>query len=65
MSYPKDLDEYTDKQIVNEYRRRLVCDFRNQCSYCNKAKVYCKCKMSKVPGMFKSVGDDGSVKYYV
>lgn len=64
MSYLKDLDEYTDRQIVSEYRRRVKLGLKCYCTYCEKPKWDCECKMKRESGMFAGVGDDGSVKYY-
>ena len=36
MSYPKDLDEYTDEQLVKELQRRGFHREAGNCSYCGK-----------------------------
>lgn len=37
MSYPKDLDEYTDVEIRAEIRRRARAALEGRCSYCHQA----------------------------
>lgn len=34
MSYPRDLDEYTDDELQGEINRRSICVARGFCSYC-------------------------------
>jgi hypothetical protein len=34
VSYPKDLDEYTDEQLVAEIDRRRYAESKGLCSYC-------------------------------
>jgi len=36
MSDPIDLDEYTDRQIEQEYLRRQECKKKGKCSYCER-----------------------------
>lgn len=36
MSYPKDLDEYTDKQLRDELDRRRTSRLSGLCYYCRK-----------------------------
>ena len=44
MSFPKDLDEYTDDEIVAEFKRRLQCIRSSLCSYCNRPVGETPCK---------------------
>lgn len=34
MSYPKNLDEYEDKELTAELERRIVARQKGQCDYC-------------------------------
>jgi len=36
MGYPIDLDEYTDRQIEQEYLRRQECKKAGECFYCGR-----------------------------
>lgn len=36
MSYPKDLDEYTDEELKRELARRERCKKEGRCSYCGR-----------------------------
>lgn len=36
MSYPKDLEEMSDKQLYEELNRRQLVRSRGLCSYCHK-----------------------------
>ena len=36
MGYPKDLDEYTDREIAQEYERRKQCKASGICHYCGR-----------------------------
>jgi hypothetical protein len=46
MSYPKDLDEYTDAQIEKEFRRRQECKEKGLCSYCCQPITTHNCKVA-------------------
>lgn len=53
MSYPKDLDEYTDLAIRREWQRRNNLIILNKCTYCEEPPNKCNCKMKNVVGMVK------------
>lgn len=36
MSYPKDLDEYTDRTLLDEIARRYAANAINLCAYCGR-----------------------------
>lgn len=36
MSYPTDLDEYEDREIIQEFARRAKLAEEHKCSYCGK-----------------------------
>lgn len=57
MSYPKDLDEYTDREIEAEYNRRLANLAMGWCTYCSQPVATHKCKMSTSGGMAKGTYD--------
>lgn len=44
MSYPIDLDEYTEEQLVTELRRRLAARKAGKCDYCNRPPTEPTCK---------------------
>lgn len=46
MSYPKELDEYSNEEIKKEYFRRQTCIIDRVCFYCLTPLVGCKCKIS-------------------
>jgi hypothetical protein len=37
MSYPKDLDEYSERTLIDEIARRETCRRRGRCDYCGRA----------------------------
>lgn len=45
------LDECTDLQIIREYRKRQRDFLNERCTYCQKDRKECNCKMKNVPGM--------------
>lgn len=46
MSYPRDLDEISTKELKAELDRRANCGLRNQCHYCKRPlKSEPSCKM--------------------
>jgi hypothetical protein len=47
----RDLDEYTDLEIADEYRRRFHLINSRQCTYCMGKVGVCGCKMNKKRGM--------------
>jgi len=55
MSFAKDLDEYTDAEIVAEYQRRLNLGQAGFCTYCQKHSRDCNCRMKGRPGWFRLV----------
>lgn len=44
MSYPRDLDEYADYELVEELDRRARLRMNNFCTYCGQAAVTPPCK---------------------
>ena len=44
MSYPKDLDEYTDNELTHELQRRMRLRERGLCDYCGRTDVTPTCK---------------------
>ena len=44
MSYPKDLDEYSEKELVAELNRRFVARSRGVCDYCGRPPEAPACK---------------------
>ena len=51
MGYPIDLDEYTDRQITQEYLRRQKCKEEGECSYCGRQlddSKSCKIKAHRI-----------------
>ena len=36
MSYSRDLDEYTDRELRDEFKRRLILRSSFQCDYCER-----------------------------
>lgn len=44
MSYPKELDEYTDEELEKEIQRRAKLNNEGKCTYCNKlgSSPFCK-----------------------
>jgi hypothetical protein len=44
MSYPKDLDEYSEKELVAELNRRFVVRSRGVCDYCGRSPEAPACK---------------------
>lgn len=47
----KDLEEYSDRQIENEYIRRIESVRMFRCSYCGNKLGKCNCKIHKQGGM--------------
>ena len=44
MSYPKDLDEYDDEQLLEELRRRYDARKAGRCDYCGRTKKLKSCR---------------------
>jgi hypothetical protein len=44
VSYPRDLDEYSDEELREEIARREDCRARGVCSYCGKNGNATKCR---------------------
>ena len=44
MSYPKDLDEYTDDELKDELGRRKQLMLKGLCTYCNRPGETPTCK---------------------
>lgn len=38
MSYIKDLDEYTEKELLDELQHRKILQDQNLCDYCGREK---------------------------
>ena len=47
MSYPKELDEYTDAELDREVLRRKECKLLDLCHYCNQPFATHTCKFKK------------------
>jgi hypothetical protein len=53
MSYPKDLEEYTDEQLAEEQHRRQLCRRAGKCSYCNRPlRSEPACKMNELHELY-------------
>lgn len=50
MSYPRDLEEYSDYEILLEYRRRAELLRVAKCTYCTKPQTECNCRMKNESG---------------
>lgn len=50
MSYPRDLDEYSDYEILKEYRRRADLLRESKCTYCTRPQAECACRMQHAHG---------------
>ena len=48
MSYPRDLDEYTDDELTNEIRRRAEHRRLGQCHYCGRPVTAEPCKFKNL-----------------
>lgn len=44
MSYPKDLDEYTDAQLREELARREQARAEGRCDYCGRGNAASACR---------------------
>lgn len=45
MSYPKDLDDYSDEALQGELDRRERCRQKGKCDYCGKSRTSEACRL--------------------
>ena len=54
MSYPRDLDEFTSKELTDEMARRLKLQLNAECDYCGRPGNTAACRFPERHGVARN-----------